>query len=55
MKHLLFSPTISYWQWLTMSLATFAAYVLSNEFSGAAWLGILVIGAAIEGIAYEVA
>ena len=50
MRYFLFVPTISYWQYLVMSAAIGAAALLHFEpLSLFVWLGIVVVGGAIQG------
>ncbi|MNF91653.1 hypothetical protein D3C87_1622230 [compost metagenome] len=50
MKRFLFAPTISYWQWLTMSAGLAAAFWIGNGWGVMAWLGIMLVGAAVSGV-----
>ncbi|MGY1448757.1 hypothetical protein ACW582_16370 [Pseudomonas chlororaphis] len=52
MRYFLFAPTISYWQYLTMSAAVLVAALMRFDgYAIFAWLGIVIVGGAIEGIA----
>ena len=51
MKRFLFGKSISYWQWLTMSAGLVAAFWLGTGWGLLAWLVIMLVGAAVEGIA----
>lgn len=50
MKRFLFSPSVSYWQWLTMSAGLAAAFWLGNGWGLLAWFAIMLVGAAVEGV-----
>jgi hypothetical protein len=50
MKFFLFAPTISYWQWLVMSTGLALALWLGNGWGLIAFLGIVIVGGAVEGI-----
>ncbi|EFQ62400.1 hypothetical protein PFWH6_3926 [Pseudomonas fluorescens WH6] len=50
MKRFLFGKSISYWQWLTMSAGLFAAFSMGTGWGLLAWLVIMLVGAAIEGV-----
>lgn len=50
MKRFLFGKSISYWQWLTMSTGLATAFWMGTGWGLLAWLVIMLIGAAIEGI-----
>lgn len=50
MKYFLFAPTISYWEWLTMSAGLAMAFWLGNGWGLLAWLVTMIVGGAIEGV-----
>lgn len=50
MKYFLFAPTISFFQWLTMSAGLAVAFWMGSAWGLLAWLGIMLIGATIEGV-----
>lgn len=50
MRRFLFAPSISYWCWLTMSAGLAAAFWIGTGWGLLAWLGIMLAGAAVEGV-----
>ncbi|MFJ2456848.1 hypothetical protein ACIOWK_35085 [Pseudomonas protegens] len=50
MKRFLFGKSISYWQWLVMSAGLATAFWMGTGWGLLAWLVIMLIGAAVEGV-----
>lgn len=51
MKRYLFEPTISRWQWSVMTIGLGVAALMGfTPYGALAWLGIVVVGGAIEGV-----
>lgn len=50
MKRFLFEPSLSYWQWLTMSAGLAAAFCIGNGWGLISWFVIIIAGAVVEGV-----
>lgn len=51
MKYFLFAPTLSFFQYLVISAAILVAALMGfSPLAAIAWLGIVIVGGAVEGI-----